>query len=142
MDGIYCFVAIHCLSKESKISVEKIIAGELQTILKKAQTRQWNGKLKISPKTQNIIDPYLASLYNTYSLAASLTYPYQDCSLAIQEIVKFTIDTNFIPEGRNDSFKLEVLLHDELNIIIFCLERVFRQWIASFNKTQENHMEL
>lgn len=119
LDGIYCFVPIHCLSEESKISVEKIIAGGLHTILKKAKTRQWNGKLKISPKTQNVIDPYLASLYNTYSLAASLTDPYQDCSLPIQEIVQFTIDTNFIPEGRNDSCKLEVLLHDDNNIIIF-----------------------
>ena len=119
LDGIYCFVPIHCLSEESKISVEKIIAGGLHTILKKAQTRQWNGKLKISSTTQNIIDPYLASLYNTYSLAASLTDPYQECSLPIQEIVNFTIDTKFIPEGRNDSCKLEVLLHDELNIIIF-----------------------
>ena len=119
LDGIYCFVPIHCLSEESKISVEKIIAGGLHTILKKAKTRQWNGKLRISSKTQNIIDPYLASLYNTYSLAASLTDPYQDCSLPIQEIVQFTIDTNFIPEGRNDSCKLEVLLHDDTNIIIF-----------------------
>ena len=119
LDGINCFVPIHCLSDEAKISVEKIIAGGLQTILKKAQTRQWNGKLKISPKTQNIIDPYLASLYNTYSLAASLTDPYQDCTRPIQEIVQFTIDTNFIPEGRNDSCKLEVLLHDDINIIIF-----------------------
>lgn len=119
LDGIYCFVPIHCLSEESKISVEKIIAGGLHTILKKAKTRQWNGKLKISPKTQNVIDPYLASLYNTYSLAASLTDPYQDCSIPIQEIVQFTIDTNFIPEGRNDSCKLEVLLHDDNNIIIF-----------------------
>ena len=119
LNGIYCFVPIHCLSEESKISVEKIIAGGLHTILKKAKTRQWNGKLRISSKTQNIIDPYLASLYNTYSLAASLTDPYQDCSLPIQEIVQFTIDTNFIPEGRNDSCKLEVLLHDDTNIIIF-----------------------
>lgn len=119
LDGIYCFVPIHCLSEESKISVEKIIAGGLHTILKKAKTRQWNGKLKISPKTQNVIDPYLASLYNTYSLAASLTDPYQDCSIPIQKVVQFTIDTNFIPEGRNDSCKLEVLLHDDNNIIIF-----------------------
>ena len=119
LNGIYCFVPIHCLSEESKISVEKIIAGGLQTILKKAQTRQWNGKLKICPKTQNIIDPYLAALYNTYSLAASLTDQYQDCSLPIQETVKFTIDTNYLPEGRNDSCKLEVVLHDQLNIIIF-----------------------
>ena len=119
LDGIYCFVPIHFLSEESKISVEKIISGGLHTILKKAKTRQWNGKLKISPKTQNIIDPYLASLYNTYSLAASLTDPYQDCSIPIQEIVQFTIDTDFIPEGRNDCCKLEVLLHDDNNIIIF-----------------------
>lgn len=48
-----------------------------------------------------------------------MTDPYQDCSLPIQEIVQFTIDTNFIPEGRNDSCKLEVLLHDDNNIIIF-----------------------
>jgi hypothetical protein len=141
LNGIHCFVPIHCLSAQSKVCVEKIIVGGLQTILKKAQTRKWNGKMQISMNAQNTIDPYLAALYNTFSLSASLTDPYQDCSLPTPEMVKFTIDTNYIAEGRNDSCKLEVLLHDHLNIVIFTWKEFVGDGLQAFlrhNRTTWN----
>jgi hypothetical protein len=119
LEGIPCFVPIHCLPLAAKNTVEKIIAAGLSTIMKRAETTKWNGKKRISLKTQNIIDPFLASLYNTYSLSAALTDPYQDCSLPPPDRVKFTIDVTYIAEGENDNCKLELLLHDDLAIVLF-----------------------
>jgi hypothetical protein len=141
LNGIHCFVPIHCLSAQAKSCVENIIVGGLQTILKKAQTRKWNGKMQILIKTQNIIDPYLAALYNTYSLSASLTDPYQDCSLPPPIMIKFAIDTNYIAEGKNDSCKLEVLLHDQLNVVIFTWKEFVGNGLQAFlrhNRTTWN----
>jgi hypothetical protein len=119
LEGIPCFVPIHCLPLVAKNNVEKIITAGLSTIMKRAETTKWNGKKEISLKTQNIIDPFLASLYNTYSLSAALTDPYQDCALPPPDKVKFTIDVTYIAEGENDNCKLEVLLHDNLEIVLF-----------------------
>lgn len=119
LEGIPCFVPIHCLSTSSRNTVENIITKELSTIMKRAETTKWNGKRRISLKVQNIIDPFLASLYNTYSLSAALTDPYQDSSVPPPDRVKFTIDVTYIAEGENDNCKLEVLLHDNLTIILF-----------------------
>lgn len=119
LQGIECFIPIHCLDSSSKQTVQKIITSGLETIMKKAESRKWNGKKIISAKVQNMIDPFLASLYNTYSLSASLTDPYQDCTLSLPDRVKFTIDVTYIPEGENDNCKLEVLLHNDLEIILF-----------------------
>jgi hypothetical protein len=57
-----------------KKKIETIITGGLSTILKKAETRKWNGKKEISSKMQNIIDPFLASLYNSLILSLSRSH--------------------------------------------------------------------
>ena len=127
LEGIPCFVPIHCLSLDSKNKIEIIIKEGLSLIMKKAETRKWNGKKTISPANQDIIDPYLASLYNTYSLSASLTDPYPDCSLPPPDLTKFTVDVTYIPEGENDNCKLEVLLHDDCEIVIFAWKEFRKQ---------------
>ena len=119
LNGIPCFSPLNCLTEEAKGCIENIIRGGLETIMEKAKTKTWNGKLKISAKTQNMIDPYLAALYNTYSLASSLTDPYHSSESEPPKSVLFSINTTFIAEGENDCCKLEVLLHDELNIVLF-----------------------
>ena len=86
--------------------------------MKRAETRRWNGKKTITLKNQNIIDPFLAALYNAYSLSAVLTDPYKDCTMKVTDSVKFTIDTTFISEGEEDSCKIEILLHDDCDIVI------------------------
>ena len=119
LEGIPCFVPIHCLPITKKDKIRGVIACGLSTILKKAETRKWNGKKGISPKMQNIIDPFLASLYNTYSLSDGLTDPYQDCAIPPPQTIKFSIDVSYIPEGEDDNCKLEVLLHDDSEIVLF-----------------------
>ena len=91
LQGIPCFVPIHCLDCSTKNTVRKIIETGLENILKRAETRKWNGKKAILSKTQDIIDPFLGTLYNTYSLSAALTDPYQDCTLPPPKTLKFKI---------------------------------------------------
>lgn len=119
LESIPCFLPIHLLPDSDRQSVSEIIKSGLATIMKKAETTTWNGKKKISLKTQNILDPFLASLYNTYSIAASLTDPYQDCTMPLPETIKFTIDADFIPEGEMDCCKLELLLAGNTEIVLF-----------------------
>ena len=119
LQGISCFVPIHCLDISTRNMVCKIITAGLENILKRAESRRWDGKKRISSKTQDLIDPFLGALYNTYSLSADLTNPYQDCTLPAPSTVKFMIDVKFIPEGENDNCKLEVLLHDDCQVVLF-----------------------
>ena len=119
LEGIHCFFPVHCLSVSKRNNVERIITAGLSIIMKRAETRSWNGKKKISAKTQDLIDPLLASFYNIFSLSAGLTDPYQDCSLPMPETVIFKIDAAYIPEGENDNCKLEILLHDDIEIVMF-----------------------
>ena len=119
LQGIPCFAPIHCLDCSTKNSVRKIIETGLENILKRAETKKWNGSKTILPKTQDIIDPFLAALYNTYSLSAAFTDPYQDSTLPPPSTMKFTIDVAFIPEGENDNCKLEALLHDDCQVVLF-----------------------
>ena len=119
LDGIKCFVPIYCLPESKKKIVEKIITQGLGTMLKRAETKKWNGKRAISSRKQNIIDPYLSALYNIYSLSACLTDPYLDSSIPSPDRVKFTINVSYIPEGENDSCRLEIILHSLLDVFIF-----------------------
>ena len=119
LEDILCFSPLNCLSSEAKRTIEHIILQGLETIMQKAKTRMWNGKYKILITTQDQIDPYLAALYNTYSLASSMTDPYYSSDLEPPESIKFRIDSTYISEGENDSCKLELLLHDRLDIVIF-----------------------
>ena len=99
LEEIPCFVPIHCLPNCTKNKIETIITSELTRVLGKAETRKWNGKTGISSKMQDIIDPFLASIYNTYSLSAGLTDPYQDSAIPPPDILNFTINVKYIPEG-------------------------------------------
>ena len=117
VDGLTCFLPIHLLSSSAKANVHRIINGGLTIILKRAESRRWNGKKRITLKTQNIIDPFLSALYNTYSLSRDLTTPYEESILPLSK--KFTIDVTYISEGEEDSCKLEVLIHKDKDIVIF-----------------------
>jgi hypothetical protein len=117
VEGITCFLPIHLLSSTTKANVQRIITGGLSIIMKRAESRRWNGKKTITLKTQNIIDPFLSALYNTYSLSGDLTDPYAEYS--IPQSVQFTIDVTYIAEGEEDSCKLEVLIHADMDIVIF-----------------------
>ena len=119
LEGIPCFVPLHCLKSKTKSNVNWNITEGLSTIMKRAETKKWNGKKTITLKTQNIIDPFLAALYNTYSLSADLTNPYKDSSSPVPDTVMFTIDITYVSEGEEDSCKLEVLLHDHLEIVMY-----------------------
>ena len=118
VEGLTCFLPIHLLSSTTKTNVQRIITDGLSIILKRAESRRWNGRKTITLKTQNIIDPFLSSLYNTYSLSADLTYPYEERTLP--QSLKFTIDITYIAEGEEDSCKLEVLIHEDMEIVFFC----------------------
>ena len=119
LDGITLFTPIHCMSFIEKNKVQQIITDALKTIMKQAETKKWNGKKVISRKNQDIIDPYLASLYNSYSLAADLTDPYKECAQPPPDRIKFTINVTYIPEGENDNCQLELLHHDDSEVVIF-----------------------
>ena len=116
---IPCFLPIHCLPESDRENVDKIIRSGLSTIFKRAETVKWNGKKKISLKTQNILDPFLASLYNTFSIAGSLTDPFYDCIAAIPDEITFNVDVTYIPEGESDCCKLDVLILGDTQIILF-----------------------
>ena len=76
-------------------------------------------------KKENIFEntkhsrPFPCIVNNTYSIAASLTDPYQDCTVPLPETIKFTIDAEFIPEGEMDCCKLELLLAGNTEIGLF-----------------------
>ena len=119
LEGIPLFTPIHCLPLNEKNKIEQIIIEGLKTIMKKAETKTWNGKKIISKKNQDIIDPLLASLYNSYSLASGLTDPYKECAQPPPDRIKFTVNVTYIPEGENDNCALEVLQHDDSEVVIF-----------------------
>ena len=50
LEGIPCFVPIHCLPLMAKTTVKDIITTGLSTIMKTAETTKWNGKKQISLK--------------------------------------------------------------------------------------------
>lgn len=127
LESIPCFVPLHCLTSKTKHTVQRIITEGLSTITNKAESKKWNGKRTITSKMQNVIDPFLAALYNTYSLSAGLTDPYKDGTLAVPDTVRFKIDITFISEGEEDSCKLEVLLHDDLEIVVYAWKE-FRRY--------------
>ena len=52
VDGLTCFLPIHLLSSSAKANVHRIINGGLTIILKRAESRRWNGKKRITLKTQ------------------------------------------------------------------------------------------
>ena len=117
IENITCFLPIHLLSVATKANIQRIITSGFSIIIKRAETKKWNGKKTITAKTQNVIDPFLSALYNTYSLSGDLTNPYEEGMLP--DSVKFTIDITYIAEGEEDSCKLEVIIHEDLNVTVF-----------------------
>ena len=61
VEGLTCFLPIHLLSSTTKTNVQRIISDGLSIILKRAESRRWNGRKIITLKTQNIIDPFLSA---------------------------------------------------------------------------------
>ena len=141
LEGIQCFSPINCLTKQCKSAIAQIIVDGLKDIIEKAKQKRWNGKLKISMKTQNTIDPYLAAIYNTYSIASGLTDPYCDSSVSVKRLVKFAIDSTYIAEGEEDCCKLEVVLHDDMSVVLFIWKKFMGSDVHVFmrhNKTTWN----
>ena len=138
LDGIPCFIPIHCLTSVSKSKIEKIITAGLSTIMKRAETSKWYRRTGISSKNQDIIDPFLACLYNTYSLSACLTDPYQDCTLPTPDLIEFTINVTYISEGEQDNLKLEVLLHDDIEVVLFVWKEFHGYGVYVFLRYQKN----
>lgn len=119
LETIPCFLPIHCLPESDRKNVEQIIRSGLSIILKRAETVKWNGKKTISLKTQNLVDPCLAALYNTFSIAASFTDPFYDCIAALPDDICFSVDVNFVPEGESDCCKLDILILGDIQITLF-----------------------
>ena len=124
LDGISCFVPIHCLPQIGKKKVESIIKDGLITITKKAETKKWNGKTEISSAMQDIIDPFLAALYNIFSISSGHTNPYYDHEESAPQSVQFNVDITYVPEGENDSCSLEVLLHPDEALVFFIWKEI------------------
>lgn len=103
LEGVYCFLPLHCLPSRKKENIKCIIEAGLSTILNQAQKRTFlQKKLFITQKRQDQIDPYLACFYNTYSLASNYTQPYTSERSLLQSYVGFKVNPKFIPEGEND----------------------------------------
>lgn len=103
LDGVYCFLPLHCLPSRKKDNIKGIIEAGLSTILHQAQKRSYlHKKFFITQKRQDQIDPYLACFYNCYSLASNFTQPYMSEGSFQQSFVKFQVNPKFIPEGEND----------------------------------------
>ena len=124
IDGMLCFMPIHCLPSSTKKKVEMVIKEGLSMITKKAETKKWNGKLAISAAMQDKIDPFLGALYNTFSLAAGYTDPYKEYELSTSCKTKFTVDVTYVPEGENDTCKLELLLRSDGDIVFFIWKNI------------------
>ena len=125
-----CFLPIHLLSVSTKANIQRIITSGFSIIIKRAETKKWNGKRTITLKNQNVIDPFLSALYNTYSLSGDLTNPYEEGMLP--ESVKFTIDVTYIAEGEEDSCKLEVIIHEDLDVTVFVWKEFTKEKLHIF----------
>ena len=80
-------------------------------------------------KNNFFTDPYLASFYPVYSLAANFSNPYQN---HVPKIVSFVIDTNFIPEGEDDKVQIDILLHSDLSVVLYSWKTLDENWKILF----------
>ena len=131
IENSICFLPIHLLSVSTKANIQRIITSGFSIIIKRAETKKWNGKRTITLKNQNVIDPFLSALYNTYSLSGDLTNPYEEGMLP--ESVKFTIDVTYIAEGEEDSCKLEVIIHEDLDVTVFVWKEFTKEKLRKNN---------
>ena len=63
-----------------------------------------------------LLDPYLASFYPVYSLAANFTNPHCE---DIPNSICFSVDTRYVPEGEEDLVRLEALKHQKRDVYFF-----------------------
>ena len=101
--GVLCFLPLNLLPEWKKKNVQRIIEKGFSTILGRAEERCFLlGKMSISQKRQDQIDPFLSCFYNTYSLCAGLTDPYcVDPSVSPKD-VRFKVHPKYIGEGEDD----------------------------------------
>ena len=127
--GIFCFLPLHCLPNRKKENIRRILETCLSTIICSAEQKSfWRGKIAISQKRQDQLDPYLASFYNTYSLASNYTQPYQDITGPAPERVEFKVLPRFIAEGEEDQVQVGVFLYlMSIKIMNFRLKFFFTQ---------------
>lgn len=71
-------------------------------IVSKVEKRSFFGRLSVSMKQQNELDPYLTSFYPVYSLVSNMTNPNIDYGQKSPEIISFMVNIDFIPEGESD----------------------------------------
>ena len=77
------------------------------------------GKLTISVKKQNELDPYLASIYPVYSLVSHMVNPFMDYGQDIPSSLPFIVDVTYVPEGEEDFVQIDILHHVKAEIIMF-----------------------
>ena len=68
IENITCFLPIHLLSVATKANIQRIITSGFSIIIKRAETKKWDGKKTITVKTQNVINPFLSIVAEHYSL--------------------------------------------------------------------------
>ena len=61
VEGVHCFIPIHCMDKQTRETVKQHLSCGLQEILKRAEKGK---RKKIRHKEQQQIDPYLAGILN------------------------------------------------------------------------------
>lgn len=71
--------------------------------------------------------------YPVYSLAANLTKPFYD---KLPEIVSFKVDINYIPEGEDDKCQIDVLMHSDKNVFIYCWKTYDENWKVLYLRHQ------
>ena len=116
LDGIQCFLPIHCLPDRKKDNIRRIIETGFSTILEHAKKRSFlQRNFKITQKRQDLLDPILSTMYNTYSLASGYTKPYSQDSATVH----FKLHPKFIAEGECDHVQVEILIHQTCEITMF-----------------------
>ena len=64
-------------------------------------------------------DPYLTTFYPVYSLVSNMTDPNAWFDKDLPDEFFFMVDVQFVPEGEEDQVGIEILTHNEMNIIFF-----------------------
>ena len=114
--GEIYFLPIHILPRRKKKAIAKLLKDGLDDIVDRAKQKTFWGKISVNLKKQNEIDPYLCHFYPVYSLVANLTNPYHK---QMPEILSFTIDLTYIPEGEDDKVQVDLLLNPEPHEIFY-----------------------
>lgn len=119
-----CFLPLNLLPEWKKKNVQRIIEKGFSTILSRAEERCFLlGKMSISQKRQDQIDPFLSCFYNTYSLCAGLTDPYCVDPSVYPKDVSFKVHPRFIAEGECDHTQVRIFYYYICFTAEICLDR-------------------